>query len=97
MAIVRTFEAKGWTAEGYDDLMRRLVAKLGLAPGRSAPGVLFHWAAVTEDGMRAVDVYESREAADRLVADNIGPIAAELGLSLPEITELEVHKYLTVP
>ncbi len=74
--------------------MRRLMAKLGLAPGNSAPGVLFHWAAVTEDGMRAVDVYESREAADDLVAGSIGPIAAELGLPLPEITELEVHNYL---
>ncbi len=94
MAIVRTLEAKDWTVEGYDDLMRHLVAKLGLAPGKSAPGVLFHWAAVTEDGLRAVDVYESREAADDLVAGSIGPIAAELGLPLPEITELEVHNYL---
>ena len=95
MAIVRTFEAKGWTTEGYDALMRRLVADLGLPPGKAAPGVLFHWAGATDDGMRAVDVYESREAADRLVADTIGPIAGELGLALPEITELEVHDYLT--
>ena len=75
--------------------MQRLVTKLGLAPGKSAPGVLFHWAAVTDDGMRAVDVYESREAADRLVGESIGPIAGELGLALPEITELEVHNFLT--
>ena len=75
--------------------MGRLVTNLGLAPGKSAPGVMFHWAAVTDDGMRAVDVYESREAADRLVADSIGPIAGELGLALPEVTELEVHHYLT--
>ena len=94
MAIVRTFEAKGWTAEKYDELMQRLVEKLGLAPGQSAPGVLFHWAAATDDGMRAVDVYETRAAADCLVSETIGPIAGELGLSLPEITELEVRNYL---
>ena len=94
MAIVRTFEAKGWAVEDYDELMLRLVTKLGLARGQAAPGVLSHWAAVTDDGMRAVDVYESREAADRLVSESIGPIAGELGLSLPEITELEVHNYL---
>jgi hypothetical protein len=68
---------------------------LGLAPGRSAPGVLFHWAAATDDGVRAVDVYESREAADRLVQDTIGPIAGGLGLPLPDITEFEVHNLLT--
>ena len=95
MAIARVFEAKGWTTAQYDELIAKLVAELGLAPGRSAPGVLFHWAAPTAEGMRAVDVYESREAADRLVQDTIGPIAGSLGLPLPEISELEVHNLLT--
>ena len=94
MAIVRTFEAKGWTIDDYDELMRQLIAQLGLRPGKPAPGVLFHWAAATDDGMRAVDVYESREAADRLVGERIGPIAGELGLAPPEITELDVHNHL---
>ena len=62
MAIVRTLKRKVARSRATHDLMQRLVAKLGLAPGKSAPGVLFHWAAVT-DGMRAVDVYESRDAA----------------------------------
>ncbi|HVT76170.1 MAG TPA: hypothetical protein VHD87_04005 [Acidimicrobiales bacterium] len=96
MTIARVFEAKGWTAAQYDELIAKLVADLGLAPGRSAPGVLFHWAAATDEGMRAVDVYESREAADTLVQDHIGPIAGALGLPLPEITELEVHNFLAV-
>ena len=94
MTIVRTFEAKGWTADQYDELMARLVTRLGLAPGQSAEGVLFHWAAETEGGMRAVDVYESHAAADRLVGEAIGPIAAELGLPLPDVSELEVHNSL---
>ena len=42
--------------------------------------------------MRAGDVYESREAADRLVQDSIGPIAADLGLPMPDISEFEVRK-----
>jgi hypothetical protein len=94
MTIVRTFEAKGWTPTDYDQLIERLTVRLGLAPGRSAPGVLFHWAAETDGGMRAVDVYESRAAADRLVAETIGPLASELGLPLPDISELEVHNSL---
>lgn len=95
MAIARVFEGKGWTAQQYDELIAKLAADVGMDLGRSAPGVLFHWASATDDGMRAVDVYESRDAADRLVQDHIGPIAASLGLPLPEITELEVHNYLT--
>ncbi|HEY2814861.1 MAG TPA: hypothetical protein VGJ03_15450 [Acidimicrobiales bacterium] len=95
MAIARTFEGKDWTLDQYDELIAKLVADLGLEPGKSAPGVLFHWAAATDDGVRAVDVYESREAADELVQHHIGPIAGALGLPLPEITEFEVHNLLT--
>ena len=94
MAIARVFDGKGWTPEQYDALMVRLVDHLQLPPGKPAPGVLFHWAAPNGDGLRAVDVYETREAADRLAQDAIGPIAAELGMPMPQITEYEVHSYL---
>lgn len=95
MAIARVFDGNGWTSDQYDELIGKLVARLGLAPGRSAPGVLFHWAARTEDGMRAVDVYESRQMADELVQNHIGPLAGELGLPMPEISEYEIHGLLT--
>ena len=90
MTIARMFEGKGWTAAQYDRLIERM--DLG---GRSAPGVLFHWAAETGDGIRAVDVYDSREAADALASERIAPLAQELGLPPPEISEYEVHNYLT--
>jgi len=89
MPIARVFDGKGWTPQQYDALIEKM--QLG---GRSAPGVLFHWAAQTSDGMRAVDVYESREAADRLVNEKVGPAAAALGLPLPDISEFEVHAIL---
>jgi hypothetical protein len=44
--------------------------------------------------MRAVDVYESREAADKLVGETIGPLVGELGLPMPDINEYEVHNVL---
>jgi hypothetical protein len=90
MAIAREFEGTGWTVGQYDELIRRM--DLG---GRSAPGVLFHWAAPTEGGMKAVDVYESRERADALAQDRIAPVVQELGLPMPEIREYEVHAILT--
>lgn len=90
MALAREFDGRGWTEEQYN----RLIEGMDLN-GRSAPGVLFHWAAATTDGMHAVDVYESREAADALAQEKIGPVAQELGLPMPEITEYEVHAILT--
>lgn len=93
MAVARVFEGKGWTPEQYDKLISVLLDRLGRGD-RAAPGVLFHWVTQTDDGMRATDVYESRQAADSLVQDHVAPIAAELGLPLPEITEFEVRKYL---
>ncbi len=89
MAVARVFEGKGWTPEQYDELIEQM--DLG---GRSARGVLFHWSTQTSDGMRAIGVYESREAADRLVAESVGPIAAKLGPSPPEIPEYDVHAYV---
>ena len=94
MAIARVFDGKGWTTAKYDELMARLVAQLELDEGKPAPGVLFHWASATADGMRAVDVYESRDAADRLAGEAIGPIAGALGLPMPDISEYEVHNLL---
>lgn len=88
--IAREFDGPGWTLDQYDDL----IAAMDLA-GRSAPGVLFHWAASTDAGVHAVDVYETREAADTLAADTIGPIAGRLGLTPPTVTEFEVHNALT--
>ena len=75
MPVARVFEGRGWSSEQYD----RLIDRMDLG-GRSAPGVLFHWSAVTDDGILAVDVYEDRESADRLVQEKVGPIAQSLGL-----------------
>ena len=91
MAIARIFDGPGWTPAQYDALIDRLADRLGLAPGEAAPGVLFHWAAPVEGGVRAVDVYQTREAADTLAHVHIGPIAQELSLPMPQISEYEVH------
>ncbi|HWC34910.1 MAG TPA: hypothetical protein VG650_08785 [Mycobacteriales bacterium] len=90
MVIAREFHGPGWTGEQYD----KLIELMGFG-GHSAPGVLFHWAAVTDDGVLAVDVYESADAADELVLEKIGPLAGELGLASPDVKQYEVRGYLT--
>jgi hypothetical protein len=89
MAIARMFNGKGWTPEQYD----RLIEMMDLG-GHSAPGVLYHWAAPTPEGMIAVDVYENRAGADRLAQEKIGPLVQQLGLPMPNISEYEVRSIL---
>ncbi len=90
MAIVRVYDAEGWSVDDYDRVMDRM----GLG-GHTAPGVLFNWCATTHAGLRIVDVYESRAIADDLSETKIQPILAEMGLSPPVVTEYETHSYLT--
>lgn len=90
MAIARIYDAEGWSLDDYDRVMDAL--NLG---GYAATGVLFNWCAATETGLRIVDVYESSEIADALGETKIRPTVAEMGLTMPEMVEHEVHSYLS--
>jgi hypothetical protein len=62
MAIAVILDLPGGTLEQYD---QELVA-MGLKPGGAGPrGLIFHWVARTDDGIRSVDVWETREHFDR--------------------------------
>ena len=60
---------------------------------RLAPGNLLHAAGSTADGFRALDVFESREVADR-VAQQVAQLAGAAGLGMPTISEFETHNLL---
>jgi len=59
----------GMTLDQYDQVLE----KMGLTPGGSArPGAISHWVAKTDDGIRVVDVWETREQFDRFAQERIG-------------------------
>jgi hypothetical protein len=93
MAVGLIQDHKGATLEQYD----QVVEKMGFTPGgRHLPGCLFHWVAKTDEGIRVVDVWESREQFDRFAEEQIAPFTREVGFpSPPETTFYEVHNYLT--
>lgn len=93
MAVAVEMNFRGATIEQYDEIL----GKMGLTPGGStAPGAISHWVAKTDDGLRVVDVWETREAYDRHAAEAIGPYAAEAGITEPPETRFyDVHSYLT--
>ena len=86
MAIVRIYEFPGGTLEQYDQVMEEFGNQL-------APGNLLHAAGSSDEGFRALDVFESREAADQ-VGEMIAQAAQRAGLAAPAITEFETHNLL---
>ena len=92
MAIAIQIDIPGETLERYDEA----VEIAGLLPGGPAsPGALFHWIAKTDDGIRIVNVWDSRERYDEFSARQVA-ILQEIGVDLDSIRVefFEVHNYL---
>jgi hypothetical protein len=92
MAVAVQMDFRGATTEQYDQILQ----KMGLTPKGATPaGAISHWVAANEDGIRVVDIWESREAYDRFAQEQIGPYSAEVGITEPpEMRVYEVHNYL---
>jgi hypothetical protein len=91
VAVEMTFE--GSTLAQYDEVMGMMGLHQG---GPTPPGAISHWVAQTDDGLRIVDVWETKEAYETFAAEQIGPFSQAAGFpGPPEITYYEVHNYLT--
>jgi len=92
MAVAVEMDFKGATLEQYDEVMRLMGFDSDPTP---PPGALFHWVAETSDGIRVVDVWESREAYEKFAAEQIGPFTQQAGVpSPPETTYRELHNHM---
>jgi len=78
------------TTEQYDEVIEKM--ELG---GRAPENAHFHWAALTDDGLLVVDVWETPEAFQAFADEKIGPITSEVGLSEPTIESHPVHNTLS--
>jgi len=79
------------TLEQYDEV----VEIMGLLPGGPPPsGVLFHCVTATNDGIRIIDVWESRQALQEFQEERIAPVFRKIGvMDPPETTFFDVHNY----
>jgi len=93
MPVAVEMNFSGATLDQYDQVLE----KMGLTPGGSVPpGAISHWVAKTDDGMRVVDVWETRERYERFAQEQIGPYSKEVGIEgTPETRFYDVHNYLT--
>ena len=93
MPVAVEMNFAGGTLEQYD----QVIQKMGLAPrGAGPPGAISHWVAKTDDGIRVVDVWESKEQYAQFAEEQIAPYAKEAGFpGEPEVRFSEVHNYFT--
>jgi hypothetical protein len=93
MPVAVEMDFSGATLDQYDQVLE----KMGLTAGGSGPpGAISHWVAKTDDGMRVVDVWETREQYERFAQEQIGPFSQEVGIEgMPETRFYDVHNYLT--
>ena len=93
MAIGVQLEFSGVTLDQYDELVKQM----GFTPGgKGEPGGLFHWVTKTDDGIRVIDVWESKEVFEKFAQEKIGPLSQKAGITTqPDITFYDVHNYLT--
>ena len=93
MAVAVILEFDGGTVDQYE----QVIEKMGFEhEGTGGPGGLFHWVTKTADGIRVIDVWESRATFDKFAQEKIGPITQEVGVPAPpEMQFFEVHNHLT--
>jgi len=71
MAVGVLVDYRGVTLDQYDEV----VEIMGLLPGGPPPsGVLFHCVTKTDDGIRIIDVWESRRALFEFQEETIEPL-----------------------
>ena len=93
MAVAVDMSFRGATLDQYD----QVIQKMGLQEGGEMPsGGISHFVTKTDDGIRVVDVWESKEAFERFAQEQIGPYTREVGIEEePEIRFYDVHNHLT--
>jgi hypothetical protein len=93
MAIAVELNFPGATLDQYDQVIQKMGLRQG---GATPPGAISHWVAKTDDGIRVVDVWESKEDFEKFAQEQIGPYSREAGITdEPETRMTEVHNYLT--
>ncbi len=93
MAVAIVMDFEGATLDNYNRVLELMELEAG---GAGPDGILFHWAAQTDTGIRVVDVWESREEFEKFAEDQIGPHTQAAGFPAPpEMTFHDVHSHMT--
>ena len=92
MAIGVIFDAPGFTRDQYEQLNEHMFG--GPAPDEAPDGLIIHTAGETASGLRIFDAWESREAFDRFINEQVMPAAEALGM--PPMGDPEIYELVNV-
>jgi hypothetical protein len=87
MSVVIRFVTEGFSAEKYDEVVKRL-EKAGAG---SPAGRQYHVCFGDKNNLRVSDIWESREAFEKF-GETLKPILEEVGIAPGETEILEVYK-----
>ncbi len=92
--VILLIESPGFGPEHYDEVTANMDAHT--ADGSGHPAVS-HVAAITDDGMVFVDIWDSGESASKFVEEQVGPAAASAGhdMSNAQTRVVPVHNRFT--
>jgi hypothetical protein len=93
MAVAVQMDFDGATLDQYDEICKNM----GLTPKGPGPaGAISHFAALTDTGLRVVDVWVTKEQFEKFAQEQIGPLSQKAGISgPPNMQFFEVHNYFT--
>jgi hypothetical protein len=90
MSIAHIIENPGGTKEQYEQVRK----ELGLTGSQRPPGQLVHIAGASDGGWVVVNVWESREAAEKYHTEKVVPARKKAGLANTPPKIVEVHNLL---
>jgi len=92
MAVAIVMDFPGATLDQYD----AVIELMGLEPEGPPPEhAIFHFVVGTDDGIRVIDVWETKEQFEKFADEQIGPHTQKAGMpGAPVVSMHEVHNYL---
>ncbi len=92
MAVAIEMNFRGASTDQYDQVIQKMGLRQG---GPTPPGAISHFVTRTDDGIKVVDVWETKEAFEKFANEQIGPYTREVGITEePEMRFYDVHNYL---
>jgi hypothetical protein len=78
MAVGMLQMAEGFTKDVYDQVTEKMFGHAPMRADESPDGLILHSAGQSESGWYVYDVWESREAFQRFMDDQLGPAVREV-------------------